>query len=38
MLKFFTVIASKAKQSRNPSTKAVWIAPSLTLLAMTTNK
>jgi hypothetical protein len=32
---FFTVIASEAKQSRNPDAEAVWIASSLSLLAMT---
>jgi len=30
-----TVIASEAKQSRDPTTRAVWIASSLALLAMT---
>jgi len=32
---FTTVIASEAKQSRNFSMEPVWIASSLTLLAMT---
>jgi hypothetical protein len=33
-----TVIASKAKQSRDISMEIVWIASSLTLLAMTIDK
>jgi hypothetical protein len=35
---FIIVIASEAKQSRNLSMEIVWIASSLTLLAMTTDK
>jgi hypothetical protein len=31
------VIASEAKQSRSSASEAVWIASSLTLLAMTTT-
>jgi hypothetical protein len=38
-MKIFTaVIASEAKQSRDISMEIVWIASSLTLLAMTTDK
>jgi hypothetical protein len=35
---FTPVIASEAKQSRNLSMEMVWIASSLTRLAMTTDK
>ncbi|MEY9592135.1 hypothetical protein ABIA06_004426 [Bradyrhizobium yuanmingense] len=33
-----TVIASEAKQSRNPSAEAAWIASSQGLLAMTSSE